>query len=210
MTQSINMRTFMVVVFLAAAVMFMGALSAHAQTYSPPAGYNNMGNGIYYSPTTGNYFNSGNGQFTTTQPNLVIPSGFQFYGYGIFYNPTTGQYYDPPTGQYGNLAPLGPATIPPGYSSSIFGTYFNSTSGYYLDPSTGFFSVNVPTGQIYAVPQTTPPVNGVPSVPIFTSPGLPNTGAGGNASSALGLMALAAVVALGGLGYLGRKYLAAR
>ncbi len=108
------------------------------------------------------------------------------------------------------LQPLGPSpfvnggyvNIAPGYSPSSFGTYYNSSTGYYYDPSTGFYSTSAPTGQIYGVPQTTLPTT---PGPIYTTPGLPNTGAGGNAPVTMAILALTALLSIGGMAYLGRS-----
>ncbi len=152
-----------------------------------------------------------------------LPSGYQPYANGIFYNPSTSRYYNPATGQYSNLAPLGPATmtngsyaIPSGYSPSSNGGYYNSTTGLYYDPTNGFYSPNPPQGPVSGTPVYTNGSTGTISYPggslmpnlggsvVTYYPGVPNTGAGGNAPLVLALIAASALVSIGGVAYLAR------
>lgn len=142
-------------------------------------------------------------QVYTTPTGYSVPSGFQSYANGIYYNPSTGSYYNPTTGQYSNLVPLGPATIsngsyvvPAGYNSYSAGGYFNSSTGYYYDPATGFFSTMAPVAQTPGSVIITP-------TPVIV-PGVPNTGAGGNAGTTLSLIVLSAILATGGVVFLTR------
>lgn len=206
---------------LALTLVLAGVTSASAQTttYTPPAGYAAVINGpagVYYNPSTGMYFYSGNNVFTTTAP--TIPAGYQPYAYGTYYNSTNGQYYNPMTGQYSTMAPLGPAQrdangnwiIPGGYTRTTSGTYYNSTTGYYYDPFTGIYSTTAPQGTmtttgsiVYPGGSWMPNLGGTGTV-VYT-PGFPNTGAGGDAGKVFALLVMCGLLAATGVTVLGKK-----
>jgi hypothetical protein len=132
-----------------------------------------------------------------------VPVGFLASSYGAFYDSQTGEYYDPITGQYSTTEPVGPAAldptgayvVPAGYvAGGGFGTYYSATSGMYYDPAIGFYSSTAPVGPIYPPSATA----------STTNPGLPNTGAGGNAPETIALLGLTALVAFGGAVLLSR------
>jgi hypothetical protein len=207
---------------LLAGVALLGANSVNAQTttYTPPAGYTSVSGGpmgVYYNPTSGLYFYSGNNQFTPNPP--AIPSGYQTYGTntGVYYNPSTGSFYNPITGQYSNITPLGPAArdangnyiIPSGYSQSVNGSYYNPSTGLYYDPMTGFYSTTTPLGPVttnVTIPNqnTTVPNTGTSNTGTY-NPGLPNTGAGGTATNAMALVVASGLVSIAGLIFVGRR-----
>ncbi len=155
--------------------------------------------------------------FAQTTSSFTPPAGYyqDLSRPGIYFSEITGQFYNPMTGQYSNLTPMGPATmnqggqynVPSGYSQYNNGNYYyNSQSGYYYDPSTGFYSTSAPinTGVTAAMAQNyTAPTMGTTGG--YTTPGVPNTGAGGSATTTLVLLALLAAVAATGSVYLGRK-----
>ncbi len=131
---------------------------------------------------------------TTT---YIPPAGYQSYGTsGIFYNPSTGVYYNALTGQTSNLQPLGPANrdingayiVGAGYVNQNNGYYFNSATGFYYDPALGFYS-------------NMSPVNTGVTLGMINYgggtfvPGVPNTGAGGDAGTTLLVLAITAAVA---------------
>ncbi len=126
-----------------------------------------------------------------------VPAGYTNYQYGIHYNSTLGMYYNPMTGQFSTTAPSGPASlnsagqyiIPAGYNFSLYGTYYNPSTGVYYDPATGFYSVGEPAGPSY----------------FGTTPGLPNTGAGGNAALTATLLAITGALAVGGMALVRRN-----
>jgi hypothetical protein len=130
------------------------------------------------------YYTSNSGVMYT------VPSGFEMSSYGTFFNPVTKMYYDPLTGQYSSTAASGPAAmdvngayiVPSGYTSSIFGTYYSPITGLYYDPIDGFYSNSAPVGPTITNSITAPAVN----------PGLPNTGAGGDARGTVALLAIVA------------------
>ncbi len=139
---------------------------------------------------------------------------------GVYYNSQTGSYYDAATGQYSTTAPSGPSVdsygnnvIPDGFESSNYGTYYNNSTAQYYDPKTGFYSDTAPTGPMYPSPTTTP--TSTPTTSIIntgtnvinttTNPGLPNTGAGGDAPSAWGILALSGSLGLGGTALLRKQ-----
>jgi len=132
-----------------------------------------------------------------------VPAGYTTTSnYGTYYNPTTGMYYDPTTGMVSNTAPTGPDTtnssgayvMPAGYYTSVYGTFYNPSTGMYYDPATGITSTTAPAGP-----------SSVPATTVTTTPGLPNTGAGGNADANIAILAVTAVIALGGAAVLANK-----
>jgi hypothetical protein len=147
------------------------------------------------------------------------PTGYSAYGSnGIFFNSSTGMYYNPMTGQSSMLVPLGPAArningsfiIPAGYSQyATTSYYFSPSSGYYYDPTTGFYSTSAPmftgvTSQA-AIAAGQGTGSGTGSTGGVYTPGVPNTGTGGDAGGTWALLALAAIALVSGAVYLGRR-----
>ena len=80
------------------------------------------------------------------------------------------------------------SALHPGYVLQSDGSYYNSSNGMYYDASTGNYS-------------TTDPANS----PATATPGLPNTGAGGNAVEILTILGVLIVIAIAGIAYTARK-----
>lgn len=143
----------------------------------------------------------------TTSP-YTPPQGYVQYGmYGNLYSPSTGLYYNPMTGQSSSLVPLGPAErnasgayiLPPGYSQ--YGTttsYYNSSTGWYYDPTTGFYSKSAPVNT-----GVTPAMVSAYYSGIFT-PGVPNTGVGGDNAKTTAILVMSALMVLTGMTILGK------
>jgi hypothetical protein len=251
-----------ILALLTAGMTLLGTGVAAAQTmytapngvaYTVPAGYNLYGNGIYYNPSTGNYFNAVTGQISITPlfmdqgtpfvfngVTYPVPVGFNAWGStpGLFYSPDNGgRFYNAFTGQFSTTLPAG--TIgpiingrPAGYTESACGMYYNPTDRSYFDPNTGRYSSSPPDvcpttvtatqsqssitaspSVAYSTNYTSPVINTTPSNSIAysnpvnpvvytspsnsvaystsaTTPGLPNTGAGGNAALMIAMLAL--------------------
>ncbi len=210
-----------VAVVLMAAVAFIsfGAASIHAQTgtqtnFNPPVGYQSVIGypGVYFNTSSGLYFYSSNGIFTPNSP--AIPSGYQPFGnYGAYYNSNTGMYYNPVSGQYSNIMPLGPASlnssgsyiIPAGYTLSTNGSFYNSSTGLYYDPRTGFYSSTAPLGPVAAPVVVTTTTTTTTGGTTYYNPGLPNTGAGGEASTNMAFLMVTGIASIAGLTVLGRR-----
>lgn len=139
----------------------------------------------------------------SAQTTYTPPSGFAMYGNnGLWYNASTGQYYNAKTAQVSTTQPGSPAMrdsngayiLPSGFASfGNAGQYYNSTTGIYYDPSTGFYSSMAP---VYT---------GVMSSGSVFTPGVPNTGAGGDASKTLAVLVMSVLAALTGAVVLGKK-----
>jgi hypothetical protein len=198
-----GVREAVIALAVLAALAFLGMGTAFAQTtssFTPPAGYTQIGtSGVYYNSAAGMYYNPMTGQYTNLPPlgpatmnnggSYIIPPGYtQYNGGQYYYNGTAGYYYDPSTGFYSPNAPINTGV------TLSQAQNFQASSG--TTGSTGT------VGGATVMPDTTMPVTG--STGVIT-PGVPNTGAGGQTTGTLALLAVLAVVAAGGAIALSRR-----
>lgn len=150
-----------------------------------------VGAGVTFAQTT-TYMSNGT--------SYIVPEGFTALSDGVFYDSATSMYYDPITGQYSSTAPTGPAamtalgtySIPAGYIPYNYGAYYDPATDSYYDPSLGFYSSTAPVGPITES-------GSVAAATGTTNPGLPNTGAGGNAPETIVLLGLLGILTIAGI-----------
>jgi hypothetical protein len=219
-------------VLVALALMGTAVGTAFAQTtssFTPPSGYTQMGtSGIYYNSENKLYYNPVTGQYSTIIPlgpaSMVngvytVPSGYyQYSGGPYYYNNTTGYYYDPSTGFYSPTAPTNtgvshtmavsynPATAPGTPPSS--GNTTTTTTGTSGSTSSSGLTANSNGTYTNSSGQITD-ANGIVLGPGITgstvTPGVPNTGAGGNTTATFALLAVLGALAATGAILLGRR-----
>jgi hypothetical protein len=151
--------------------------------------------------------------YTPTGTSDVVPVNYMSTGTnGVYYNATTGMYYDAQSGFYSTNAPSGAGALnadgsyvmPAGYYNSVYGTFYNPATQTYYDPRTGMYTTSVPTGPISTS------ATGSTSMTGNTNPGLPNTGAGGDATASDIALIVSGVAVLAGGAFLTRRLVLTR
>lgn len=187
----------LLIAFVAISASASVALSVHAQTYTTPVLYSQNGTAVNPNGTTepaGYYYNSSGQQI-------------YYYGNGTYYNPSTATYGGTAFPTTGTVVTSTPSGTTPVFYSSAGGTAVNP-GGTALAPG-NYYAANGDQVYYYGNGTYYDPTTGTYGGQAFGTsafaPGVPNTGAGGEAEATWLALFAALAVAAGGIAYITRQ-----